>query len=261
MEMLQEVSSTIPGWNNSDISYITFDATKGQLPRRQSLDGYDAVVITGSGAGAYDTDSWVLKLVSFVAEIYKDRPDMKLLGSCFGHQVICNAIFKASEDGPAQTDLPPVVSRNPKGWELGIQLVKLSPEFLARFGPVGSNPDSPSEMRLQLVHQDRVNAKSITKAFVRVGQTELCDVQGIYKPGRVFSLQVHPEFNPEIAIECRKPIVEETEFEGIIKNGSGGDDHLYAACAILEFLREEVAEETVAMEEVTEEEVFGKGAV
>lgn len=49
MEMLQEVPSTIPGWNNSDISYITFDATKGQLPRRQSLDGYDAVVITGSG--------------------------------------------------------------------------------------------------------------------------------------------------------------------------------------------------------------------
>lgn len=49
MEMLQEVSSTIPGWNNSDISYITFDATKGQLPRRQSLDGYDAVVITSSG--------------------------------------------------------------------------------------------------------------------------------------------------------------------------------------------------------------------
>lgn len=49
MEMLQEVSSASPQWDNTDISYITFDATKGQLPRRQSLDSYDAVVITGSG--------------------------------------------------------------------------------------------------------------------------------------------------------------------------------------------------------------------
>lgn len=112
-------------------------------------------------------------------------------------------------------------------------------------------------MRLQLVHQDRVDAKSITKDFVRVGQTELCDVQGIYKPGRVFSLQGHPEFNPDIAAECRKPIVEETEFEDTINNGSGGDDHLYAACAILEFLPEELVEETVAGEGVTEGAVAG----
>lgn len=129
---------------------------------------------------------------------------------------------------------------------------------------MGSNPDSPSEMRLQLVHQDRIDAESITKDFVRVGQTELCDVQGIYKSGRVFSLQGHPEFNPEIATECRKPIMEETDFEGTIRNGFVGDDHLYAACAILEFLREEVVEETVAAEGVTEGvtegEVFGEGA-
>jgi hypothetical protein len=115
-------------------------------------------------------------------------------------------------------------------------------------------------MQLQLVHQDRVDAKSITKDFVRVGQTELCDVQGIYKPRRVFSLQGHPEFNLDIAEECRKPIVEETGFEDTIKNGSDGDDHLYAACAILEFLREEVVEQTVAGEGVTEGAVAGEKA-
>lgn len=46
VERLQSVASKTPGWEERNISYLSFDARKGFLP---SVDGFDAVVVTGSG--------------------------------------------------------------------------------------------------------------------------------------------------------------------------------------------------------------------
>lgn len=49
MEVLQRVASTNKEWSKTDIVYLSFNATKGFLPKVKTLDDFDAVVITGSG--------------------------------------------------------------------------------------------------------------------------------------------------------------------------------------------------------------------
>ncbi|KFY42424.1 hypothetical protein V495_04533 [Pseudogymnoascus sp. VKM F-4514 (FW-929)] len=259
MEVLQTVALANEEWNKTDITYISFDATKGFLPRVQTLEDFDAVIITGSGHSANDTHPWVLKLGSFI-KAYEQKPDIRLFGVCFGHQIICQALFETHDkDALTKSDcLTPVVSRNPKGWEIGSQSIKLSPEFLTRFGPVRSNPESPSEMRLNLIHLDQVDPESLPKDFLNIGSSDLCEVQGIYKRGRVLTLQGHAEFDTDMVIEFGKPILG----KAMDINRTQPDDHAYAATAILGFLREEAAEEGVieevvgeAMAEEAEEEV------
>lgn len=111
---------------------------------------------------------------------------------------------------------------------------------MTRFGPVRSNPSSQSQMRLRLIHQDQVNPNSLPDDFINVGRSELCEIQGVYKRGRVFTLQGHPEFDAEVMVEFGKPILGTEEVQ------AGPDDSMYAAHAILKFLCEEADEEKVA---------------
>ncbi|KFX88356.1 hypothetical protein V490_07684 [Pseudogymnoascus sp. VKM F-3557] len=252
IERLQSVASITPGWEDTRISHDSFDARKGHLPPLIAVEGYDALVVTGSGYSAFESYPWIAKLRSFLASLYKNKPEIRLFGVCFGHQIICQALFETHDnDALTKSDcLPPVVSRNPKGWEIGSQPIKLSPEFLTRFGPVRSNPESPSEMRLNLIHRDQVNPESLSKDFVNIGSSDLCEVQGIYKRGRVLTLQGHAEFDTDMVIEFGKPILG----KAMDISRAQSDDHGYAASAILGFLREEAAEEGVV------EEVAGEAA-
>lgn len=132
-DMLDSVAAKLPESNMSPmISYLSFDAERGQLPGWSSLDEFDAVLITGSsknqpfntvgnsrrlikvfiGYSAFDSQPWIRKLGSFIEgaytlllnssknfltnnlAIYKDKPNIRLLGSCFGHQLICHSLFK-----------------------------------------------------------------------------------------------------------------------------------------------------------------------
>ncbi|KAL5350195.1 hypothetical protein ACLOAV_005232 [Pseudogymnoascus australis] len=246
-DMLDSVAATLPESNMSPmISYLSFDAEKGQLPGWASLNGFDAVFITGSSYSAFDSQPWIRKLSSFIAAIYKDKPNIRLFGSCFGHQIICHSLFKELEkNSPPPTNpllpssLSPycIVSRNPKGWELGVHPIKLSEAFMARFGKVSSNPDCQSTMRLRLIHQDHVDPLSLPKDFVNVGSR-------------------HPEFDNNIMVEFGKPLLGKGIMDEV---KTGPDDYDYGARAILEFLFEEA--DVKATEEVIEGKVGAEGGI
>ncbi|KFY16772.1 hypothetical protein V492_01111 [Pseudogymnoascus sp. VKM F-4246] len=268
--MLKPVASTLPEWKTTKLSYLSYDATKGQLPRLDSVDYFDAVIVTGSGCSAFESRPWISKLQSFITGLYKDKPRIRLFGSCFGHQIICHALFgvripseivalaltfssNEHQQASEEEDFPhggrlsppnpnPVVSRNPKGWEIRVHAINLSAKFMVRFGAVSSNPVAPSQMRLRLIHRDHVNPNSVPDDFVKVGGSELSEIQGVYKRGRVLTLQGHPEFDDEVILDSGKPILGDRVADKI---RTGQDDSQYAARAILEFLREEVVEERV----------------
>lgn len=63
------------------------------------------------GGYVYTAVEFLKELSNNNLEIYKDRPDIKLLGSCFGHQVICNAIFKVRI--PSETFAPALLLSAP----------------------------------------------------------------------------------------------------------------------------------------------------
>ncbi|MEO8115051.1 MAG: type 1 glutamine amidotransferase, partial [Phenylobacterium sp.] len=83
-------------------AWASWDVRKGEWPG--AADACDAYLITGSPAGAYETDSWITQLVDFLRAA-KGRST--LVGICFGHQVMAQAFGGQ-------------VIKSPKGWGIGL---------------------------------------------------------------------------------------------------------------------------------------------
>ena len=74
---------------------ITFVQVRlGEFP--QSVDDYDAYLVTGSAAGVYDELDWIAPLEDFIRSAY--AAGKPLAGICFGHQVIANALGGQAEN-------------------------------------------------------------------------------------------------------------------------------------------------------------------
>ncbi|KAI0289422.1 hypothetical protein B0F90DRAFT_1868323 [Multifurca ochricompacta] len=61
-------------------------------PPSDTLDTYNGIVITGSAASAYEDVEWINRLVSWVADLSVQRPHIKIIGICFGHQIVARAL-------------------------------------------------------------------------------------------------------------------------------------------------------------------------
>ena len=77
----------------------TFDVTAGDLPDPAAHGAY---MITGSPAGAYEPLPWIAPLMQFI----RSARESKMIGVCFGHQVMAQALGGE-------------VVKSPKGWGLG----------------------------------------------------------------------------------------------------------------------------------------------
>lgn len=63
-----------------------FRVYEGEFPDFTQLHSYDGFVVTGSPHDAYGNDYWILKLCFLLQTL--DAMEKKVLGICFGHQVI-----------------------------------------------------------------------------------------------------------------------------------------------------------------------------
>ncbi|KAB8262631.1 class I glutamine amidotransferase-like protein [Aspergillus pseudonomiae] len=215
-------------------------------PLAQPIDG---ILITGAAAGAYDTaiHPWIKPLESWIQTVYTQYPHVKFFGSCFGHQIIAQALLSAS--APQYTPGPAMkVELCPDGRETGLVAIDLSPEFAASFPEaVKKLPGAQKQMRLQEIHGDWVvpvagPTAELPAGWVNVGSTEMCPVQGLYYPGRVLTYQGHFEFdvfvNRETCLAFGRRLKwseEETaHYVGLIE-GKGEDDSKVAAEVVAMF--------------------------
>ena len=86
----------------SSWQFDIFHTPTGNYPN--SFEDYDAVLLTGSKADSFSQDEWVLELRRRVDLLLRQKK--KLLGICFGHQLI--ALCLGSN-----------VGRAPQGWGVG----------------------------------------------------------------------------------------------------------------------------------------------
>ncbi|KIX07539.1 uncharacterized protein Z518_02192 [Rhinocladiella mackenziei CBS 650.93] len=208
-----------------------YDCTVGEFPAR--LDEVDALVVTGSTAGAYEDIPWVKKLSKNLQDAFQNHPSVKIFGTCFGHQIINQSLFFTHGIR---------VEKNPTGWELGVQQIDISPKFAACFPRQFTSPTNSPKMDLQLSHQDHVvvvSKSELPRECVEVGTSILCKTQGMYWPGRVLTYQGHPEFDRFINGACIKWIGA-TEWskevtEGYLKLANKDDDSNLAAEIVIEF--------------------------
>ena len=152
-------------------AYDRFDVAAGELPHDGS--GYDAYLITGSPAGVYDPLPWIEPLKDFLREA-KDR---KLVGICFGHQVMAEAFGGH-------------VEKSDKGWGIGLQRYNID-----RVEPW---MDDVSAISVPASHQDQVVGQPPhTDVIASSPFTPFAALAWTDRPA--ISVQFHPEFDPEYA--------------------------------------------------------------
>ena len=189
-ELLNAAASRISPSTN--IESIDYDVRKSEYP--PNLYEIDIILITGSASSSYDDVDWIHELESYVLSLYVNHPHIKMFGSCFGHQLICQSLLKAHGV---------VVEKDPNGWELGVKEIQLTEEFRRTLGRASKSAQQevlkalPEKMRLQFVHADHVKLPSyaLLESWVVMGSTPHCAVQGVYQPGRVLTYQGHFEFD------------------------------------------------------------------
>ena len=149
----------------------SFDVQAGHLPLR--ANGHDAFLITGSPAGVYDGFPWIGELAGFIAAAH----DSKMVGVCFGHQLMAEALGGR-------------VEKSDKGWGAGLHRYSID-----RVEPW---MDRVGEIAVPASHQDQVVIPAPnTEIVASSGFAPYAALAWMDRPA--ISFQFHPEFAPDYA--------------------------------------------------------------
>ncbi|MFV0478747.1 MAG: glutamine amidotransferase-related protein [Parahaliea sp.] len=152
-----------------DFNFNTYDVEQGEYP--VDIDEVDAYLITGSKSSVYERKEWVCRLMDFVREL--DRRHKKLVGICFGHQLVAVALGGQ-------------VERSQKGWGVGLHRYRFT-----RMPPW--HDQGEAEVDMLVSHQDQVVLKA-SGAEVLAG-SDFCENAVCQIGDHILTLQGHPEFS------------------------------------------------------------------
>ena len=146
-----------------------FDTPLGRYP--DSFDDYDVVLLTGSKADSFSDEPWVRELRRRVTGLLQQRK--KLLGICFGHQLIAHCLGAH-------------VGRAPNGWGMG----RMAYDWV---GPAPLKPAAPdATLNLLASHQDQV--LTLPAGATLQARSDFCPIAAYSIDDHVFCVQPHPEF-------------------------------------------------------------------
>ena len=151
-----------------------FCTSLGQFPT--SYTPYDAVLLTGSRADSFSQEAWVVQLRDHVHHLLQIQK--KLLGICFGHQLI--ALCLGSR-----------VGRAPQGWGLGRMIYQWhAPEWITH--AESAHLKLASQVALLASHQDQVF--DLPAGASLLASNLFCPIAAFAVGRHVFCVQAHPEF-------------------------------------------------------------------
>ncbi|KAL9442543.1 hypothetical protein AB3S75_020958 [Citrus x aurantiifolia] len=157
-----------------------FRVVEGDFPDFNELHKYDGFVISGSPYDAYGNDNWILKFCFMLQTL--DAMQKKVLGICFGHQVLCRAL--GGKVGKAYT-----------GWDIGLRRVRivndLAPcSFLEDLGEI------PGSLSIMECHRDEVWKVPIGAEVI--GFSDKTGVEMFTIGDHILGIQGHPEYTKDI---------------------------------------------------------------
>ncbi|SLN47714.1 type 1 glutamine amidotransferase [Roseisalinus antarcticus] len=125
----------------------------------------DGWLITGSRHGAYEDLPFIAPLEALIRDIH--AADVPLVGVCFGHQIIAQALGGK-------------VEKFEGGWQVGRKTYA--------FGE--------AQLALNAWHQDQVVA--LPEGAEVIGTHPMCENAALLYGDRILTVQPHPEYGPEL---------------------------------------------------------------
>jgi len=185
----------------------TFFVSENNFP--DSLNDYDAYLLTGSPVSANDDLDWIHRLSNLVLEA--NRCDKRIVASCFGHQLVAKAFGGE-------------VSRNEQGWAIGNYALEITRQY---------DWMEPVAVRTGLYHFNQERVTRLPENAQSFAQTEEYPDYAYTLGDNILSLQGHPEqprraMNNFLAATVEKLRPDEIEkARACIDNGEP-DSHIWA---------------------------------
>ncbi|MEM6913430.1 MAG: type 1 glutamine amidotransferase [Pseudomonadota bacterium] len=175
-------------------AFRTYSVMNDEFP--ETIDSCDGWLITGSRFGAYEDHDWIPPLEAFLRGVYGLK--VPLVGICFGHQILAQALGGK-------------VIKHPDGWVLG--RVEYDLEGF----------DKP--VTIMGLHQDQVIAPPPVARIA--GMADGCAIAALDYGPHAWTLQPHPEFREDFFVdllEQRKALFPAGLREGALEGISGNYD-------------------------------------
>jgi len=194
-------------------TFDIFNTVKGDYPA--SFEPYDAVLLTGSKADAFSQEPWVLALKEKVQTLLKTKK--KLIGVCFGHQLIALCLGAK-------------VGRAPQGWGAGrMQYQWLAPDLPQAHGR--------EEVAMLASHQDQVF--DLPSGAKLLATSDFCPVAAFAVDDHVFCVQPHPELVEDYSaflLDKRRAVFGEEKYQAFTQSLDKGHDGLAVARMMVAFI-------------------------
>ncbi|XP_072979980.1 gamma-glutamyl peptidase 3-like isoform X1 [Typha angustifolia] len=157
-----------------------FRVVEGEFPSMEDLIDYDGFVISGSPYDAYGNDLWILRLCFLILTL--NAMQKRILGICFGHQVLCRAL--GGRVGKANA-----------GWAIDVSKVIMAENLLkCRFSD--ALEDIPEYAKIIECHQDEVFEVPFGADVLAF--SEKTGVEMFAIGDHILGIQGHPEYSKDI---------------------------------------------------------------
>lgn len=140
-------------------TFRTYRVVDGEFP--ETVHECDGWLLTGSRHGAYEDLPFIAPLEDFIRRAYADK--VPLVGICFGHQIIAQALGGK-------------VERHAHGWAVGPTDYDFGGETLT----------------LNAWHRDQVT--QVPEGAKVIAGNAFCENAALIYDDRAFTVQAHPEF-------------------------------------------------------------------
>eukprot|EP00347_Sterkiella_histriomuscorum_P018887 403343795 len=167
-------------------------------PDDETLQNLKLIIFPGSVQSCYDQNlEWMPPLMGLIRKVYDNFPQIKLIGGCYGHQLIAYSLGGIVSRTPAQDGLVlPILGREPITLLDNFFNQTWAKSYLTKSN---LNREQVPPLVLQQSHGDRVEA--LPKDAILVGTSNTCDIEMYTIPNRVLCFQSHPEFNANMQLE------------------------------------------------------------